>query len=63
MKNVQNDMNVVLRNCNAIFISPFVAHIQQLSLTFFLNMNHPLISFENIGTAWYNEFIEFSQKE
>ncbi|RLD11712.1 MAG: hypothetical protein DRI56_00325, partial [Chloroflexota bacterium] len=32
MKNVQNDMNVVLRNRNAIFISPFVAHIQQMSL-------------------------------
>ena len=31
MKNVQNDMNVVLRNRNAIFISPFVAHIQQMS--------------------------------
>ncbi len=34
MKNVQNDMNVVLQNRNAIFISPFVAHIQQMSQVF-----------------------------
>ncbi len=32
---VQSDMNVVLRKRNAIFISPFPAHFQQMSQKFY----------------------------
>lgn len=35
IKNVQTDTNVVLRNRDAIFILPFAAHIQQMSLVGF----------------------------